>query len=131
MTTKTREQLVAMALDELYVTGTGQAPDDDDEDKVDSRFDGLMAELALREVVQVDNEDAIPVEWCGALAELLANECAAAFGRPKKSEADRTAIEDRLKVMVQRVQASNRKLRTDVPVQSRGAYSLNAWRTGQ
>jgi hypothetical protein len=129
MSTKTRAQLVAMALDELFAVGTGQSAEAEDTDKVDSRFDGLAGELALRGVVSIANEGEIPAEWCGPLSELLANECGPAFGIARKSMAERDAIEDRLRVMVQRVQAPNRTLRMDSGLRSLGggSYTQNRW----
>lgn len=130
MTTKTRAQLVELAADELLLTSEGNSLEDAYEDKIDARVDLLFGELLARGVVDVDNEDEIPAEWCGPLAELLANECAVAFGKQKLAPAARTEIEDRLKIMVQRVAASNRYLKTDLPKAS-GRFTYNRWLTGR
>jgi hypothetical protein len=96
---KTREQLVAEALTELFADGgAGQSPDAEDRDAVDRKVDGLIEELAARGIVTVANDAQIPPEWFGPLAELLANECAPRFGR-SKSAALREDAEARLKVM--------------------------------
>jgi len=96
---KTRAQLVAEALTELFADGgAGQSPDAEDQDAVERKVDGLIEELAARNIVTVANDDQIPAEWFGPLAELLANECAPRFGRAK-SAALREDAEARLKVM--------------------------------
>ena len=129
-TTKTRAQLVAMAGDELLVVGSGQALEDEDQEKIDDRVDGLFGELASRGVVYIANEDEIPIEWCGPLAELLANECGPAFGKQKMAAPSREAIEDRLKVMVQREPAPNKYLKTDTALVGGSNYTLARWTNG-
>ena len=82
---KTREELVAEALTELFADGgTGQSPDAEDRDVVDRKVDGLIEELAARNIVTV-NDAQIPPEWFGPLAELLADACGPRFGRPKSA----------------------------------------------
>lgn len=130
MATKTRDELVRMAADNLMIIGTGQSFEDEDREKIDGLVDVLFGELSARGVCDVDNEDEIPAEFCGALAELLANEAAPAFGLPKMPMPSREAIEDRLKVIVQRVQASNRTLKTDLPVGG-VPYTLARWTSGR
>ena len=71
-TTKTRDELVEMALNDLIVTGAGQSPEAEETEKMDSRVDGLFAELAVRGICEVGDEDEIPIEWTGALSLLLA-----------------------------------------------------------
>ena len=96
---KTRDALVAEALTELFADGgAGQSPDAEDRDAVDRKVDGLLEELSARGIVTVANDAEIPPEWFGPLAELLANECAPRFGRPKNT-ALREDAEARLKVM--------------------------------
>lgn len=127
-TTKTRAQFVAMAADELGIVGSGQSLADEDEDKIDSRVDGLFAELAAREVIFVQDDEAIPVEHAGPLAELLANECAQIFGKQKMSVQAREGIEDRLRVMLNRIAASNKYLEVDTELQRRqAAQSYTSW----
>lgn len=128
-TVKTRDELVAMALDELQAVGAGQTADVEDADKVDSRVDGLLGELASRGVLYVANEDEIPAEYCGPLAELLANECAPAFGRQKNPNL-REDAESRLRVMVQRAIPSNRLLQTDPMLRGSGHLTYNRWLRG-
>lgn len=97
--TKTRAELVVMALDELGVTDSANDPEAEDVAKVDERVDGLLGELAARGVVFVANQDEIPIEQSGPLAELLANEVAAVYGKAKKSPPERLLIEQRLRTM--------------------------------
>jgi hypothetical protein len=95
---KTREELVAEALTELFADGgSGQSPDAEDRDAVDRKVDGLIEELAARNIVTVTDAQ-IPTEWFGPLAELLADACGPRFGRPKNA-ALREDAEARLKVM--------------------------------
>ena len=52
---KTREELVAEALTELFADGgSGQSPDAEDRDAVDRKVDGLIEELAARNIVTVE-----------------------------------------------------------------------------
>jgi len=108
---KTRDALVAEALTELFADGgAGQSPDAEDRDAVDRKVDGLIEELSARGIVTVANDEQIPPEWFGPLAELLANECAPRFGRPKSATL-RDDAEARLKVMTRL--SSRRLLGTD------------------
>lgn len=129
-TTKTRAQLVAMALDDLLVVGAGQSAEDEDIEKVDSRFDGLMGELSSRGICTIADENEIPIEWTGPLSELLASECAKAFGKQKMPAEIRTETEDRLQVMVNRSDL-DKKLKID-PALRGGRYglSLARWTRG-
>jgi hypothetical protein len=107
---KTREELVAEALTELFADGgSGQSPDAEDRDAVDRKVDGLIEELAARNIVTVSDAQ-IPPEWFGPLAELLAEACGPRFGRPKNA-ALREDAEARLKVMTRG--ASRRLLGTE------------------
>ena len=81
---RTRDQLVDEALVNLFADGgAGQSPDAESQATVDRKVDGLFAELRAREVCNVVNDQQIPAEWFNPLAELLANECATAFGTQK------------------------------------------------
>lgn len=129
-TTKTRVELVQMAADYLMIVGSGQSLDDEDEDKLDSFVDGLFAELSARGVCDVADDDAIPIEWTSALAELLASDAAPAFGKPKLSPQSRTDTEDRLKVIIKRIDPPRELLKTDLP-KGGEAYSLSRWTSGR
>jgi hypothetical protein len=115
-TTKTRLELTSMAADELGLTGPGQSVEAEDQQYIDARFDGLMGELSGRGIVSISDEDAIPIEWCGPLAELLANECARKFGKQK---------------MVNRVGLENVKLKLDPALTGgSGPLTIARWTRG-
>ena len=96
---RTRDQLIDEALVNLFADGgAGQAPDAESQATVDRKVDGLLAELRTRDICNVVNEQQIPAEWFNPLAELLANECATAFGA-QKSAALREEAMARLKDM--------------------------------
>lgn len=129
-TTKTRADLVAMAADELGITSPDTNLEAEDIAKIDGRLDGLLAELAARGVVNVSADEDIDVTYCGALAELLANECATVFGAARKSESERTMIEDRLKVIDQRQPPAKPYLEVDPLFRRGGPLSLSRWSRG-
>jgi len=131
-TSKTREQLVAMALDDLLVVGSGQSPEAEDQQKVDSRVDVLFAELAARGVVTIADDQDIPIEWCGRLSELLADECARAFGKQKMSPEERDEIEDRLQTIVMFGDIATYRLKVEPPLKTRRrtGLSLARWTSG-
>ena len=96
---RTRDQLIDEALVNLFADGgAGQAPDAESQAIVDRKVDGLFAELRARDICNVANDQQIPAEWFNPLAELLANECATAFGA-QKSAALREDAMARLKDM--------------------------------
>ena len=82
MTTKTRLELVHQALANLGKASAGQGFEVQDEDAVDGHVDQLFAQLRVREIVDVTDDSAIPVEWMGPLAILLADDAAFEFGLP-------------------------------------------------
>jgi hypothetical protein len=130
-TTKTRAELVEMAADELGLTSDGASLEVETSTKIDGRLDGLLGELGAREVVYIADADEIPVEVSGPLAELLANECAGAFGQPRKTEAERVMIEDRIKVVVQRNPPSKPYLEVDKALQGGGGHlTASRWARG-
>lgn len=94
-----RAELINEALRILLVLGSGQSADSEDAQRVDARVDPLFAELSARDVVTVADDEDIEPAYFGALAELLANECAPAFGQARDA-ATRSAVEERLKAMV-------------------------------
>jgi hypothetical protein len=129
-TTKTRDQLVDMAADELGLTSTGNGAEAEDTQKIDAKVDGLFLELSARGVCDVSDEDAIPIEWTDALALLLADLNASAFGKPRMGHMDRIAVEERIKVMVQRVPPARETLTTDRALRGAGRLTLSRWSRG-
>jgi hypothetical protein len=130
-TSKTREQLIDMAGDELTISNSSNALEAEDQQKLDSRFDGLMADLSARGIVTIADDQDIPIEWCGPLAELLANECARIFGKEKMPDQMREGVEDRLRVITSRGDISTYRLKMEAPVKSSGyGLSLARWTSG-
>lgn len=128
--TKTREQLVEMAAEELQLVGSGQVLEDEDADKIDSRLDGLASELASRGVYEISDDSQIPIEAAGPLAVCLAVECATIFGVQKDYGA-REDAENRLRIIVQRIQPPHDTLRVDTAISSRPAFlSYQRWLRG-
>lgn len=95
-----REGVVLVALEELGAVAAGQPAEAEDRDRVDAAVDGLFAELRVRSVVDVDDEDEIPKEWERSLGLLLADEVCVAFGRSKMGDAARSSLEKRLRSTV-------------------------------
>ena len=131
MATITNAVLAGMALDEMGVTSAGNPANAEDADKVTDMIPRLFAELAARGVCD-PADDEIPEEWSGALSQLLANYCANTFGLPRKSTAEVADAEDRLRVMVQRVEASRKTLAVDTALKhGPAAYSYANWLAGR
>lgn len=130
MSTITNAVLATMALDEMGVTSAGNPANAEDAVKVTEMIPRLFAELAARGVCD-PAEDEIPEEWSAALSQLLASYCANAFGTPRKSQAEVWDAEDRLRVMVQRVDAPNRTLAVDSALHPRHRlYPYANWLRG-
>lgn len=128
MTTYTRAMLNTKALELLFMSGAGNAPEADDIQKVDQYVDGLLAELEARNIVTVPDIANIEPAHFGALAERLAMECAPAFSKPRSQEAIEAA-EERLKVMT-RIGVAY-PLKVDPALRSGPyGYSVARWRAG-
>jgi hypothetical protein len=80
--TKTRNDLIQQALGVLGVLAAGQTPAAEDTDAVNNHLDGLIASLSRRNIITVDDPEAIPDEWFLALAVLLADRSSDVFGMP-------------------------------------------------
>jgi hypothetical protein len=130
MTTKNRAELVEMAADELGLSSSGNSVEAEDAAKIDAKLDGLLAELELRGVASVPDLAEIPVEYCGPLSELLANENSVTFGRQRMARSDREGVEDRLKVMVQRVAPAKATMDADHALQGHGHMTYSRWQRG-
>lgn len=131
-TTKTRDELVDMAAAELLIIASGQSLAAEDQETIDSRLDGLIGELSARGICSVTDDDAVPIEWSGALALLLADEAAPLFSKPKMVPDARTIIEDRLRVMVLRQDPPNKYLQVDRALTNlnRNGYPYSRWLRG-
>jgi hypothetical protein len=80
MATKTRNDLVNQALRNLGVLAAGQTADAEDFQAADGHIDQVIASLSARDIVTVDDDDAIPAEWFDPLAVLVADDAAMEFG---------------------------------------------------
>ena len=78
-----REPERLLEAEHITVIGSGQSPDAEDAASIDAAIDGVLGDLAARDVVEVADDDAIPAEWFEDLAEIVAQTCARDFGRPK------------------------------------------------
>jgi hypothetical protein len=105
MATKSRNDLVYQALANLGVLAAGQTPSSEDYDTVDGYVDPALASLDARDIITVDDDNAIPAEWFFALSVVVANYAAMAFGLsgvPASSSSKTPAIdaENDLRLMV-------------------------------
>jgi hypothetical protein len=78
--TKTRTDLIERAASELGVLPSGQPRSDEDAATLDALVDPLLQQLALDDVAEVADSNAVPVEFFLPLARLLANEASPSFG---------------------------------------------------
>jgi hypothetical protein len=132
MSTIDSAELASMALDEMGVTSAGNPANAEDTEKVTDMIPRLTEELSARGICTVATVEEIPEEWAGALSQLLANYCAAIFGLPRKPIQEVMDAEDRLRVMVQRHQASRETLRVDTALHpSRVGYAYANWLRGR
>jgi len=76
----TRSDLVLRTLGKLGVRAAGQTPNAEDYDNVDGYLDGTLAALAARDIVLVNDADAIPAAFLNDIAALLAKDSASEFG---------------------------------------------------
>ncbi len=74
MATRTRADLVTKILEKLQIVPEGQAPEVEDQARVDRNLPSLMSALAAREMVYVPDLDNIPDAWFLDLAKVAAYE---------------------------------------------------------
>lgn len=77
---RTRDELVTETLRVLKVLAAGQSPSAEDHETVESKVDGVLAELSSRRVIYIADGDAIPSAAFLSLAEVLAGRCTTEFG---------------------------------------------------
>ena len=80
MATKTRSDLIEQALKVLGVLAAGQSAEAEDFDAVDDYIDSLLAELSARDLVTVDDPEAIDETVFLPVSILLAGEACQEFG---------------------------------------------------
>ena len=81
MATRTRADLVNQALANLGVTDPNEIASAEDYKAVDDHFDTAMAQLSGEDIFTLADEDDIPLELFGPLADYLAEDAASDFGR--------------------------------------------------
>jgi hypothetical protein len=126
---KTRAQVVNLALEELQAFGSGQEPEAEDYETVDGRFDGVVAELSSVGIYTLADESEIPDEVSGPLAECLAVESSPAFGLPKDL-GKRDDARTRLRVIAQRIDPPSRYLTCDDMTGAPVGLSYARWLRG-
>lgn len=124
MTTKTREELITEALDQLGIIVPGQAPSATIMNKVDTLVDPVLEQLAELDIYYVD--DAGEVGPSGgsirssafmALGAYLANAAAAKFNLPADTKLKALALEAEQTLRTLTRPSSTRKLlRTDAGI---------------
>lgn len=133
MTTKTREQLIIEALDQLGIIVPGQAPSATIVNKVDTILDPIMEQLAELDIYYVDDAGgvgpsggAIRSSAFLALGAYLANAAAAKFNLPADAKLKALAIEAEQTLRTLTRPSSTRKvLQTDagIPTASRSRFN--------
>lgn len=98
---RNRSDLIARVLSRLGITGSGEDISPEDSAKVDDEIDGILAELAAQDIVNVPDADEIDDAVFGHLSAIIADEVADDFGIPDDEAAKiatrRTTAEVRLR----------------------------------
>lgn len=85
--TKTRSQLKERAAKDLGIIEPGETLSSEDDDTFDGLVDPLIAQLSADNIVYIQDDDAIEVEYFLPLARLLANIAGPDFGSPINEQA--------------------------------------------
>ncbi len=133
MTTKSREELITEALDQLGIIVPGQAPSATIMNKVDTLLDPVMEQLAELDIYYVDDAGeigpsggAIRSSAFMALGAYLANAAAAKFNLPADAKLKALALEAEQTLRTLTRPSSTRKvLRTDagIPTGNRSRFN--------
>jgi hypothetical protein len=126
MTTKTRQELLYEALDQLGILVPGQAPSSANINKVDTVFDPVVEELNDLGIYYIDDpgeigptDGAIASSAFLSVAAYLANAAAAKFNLPADTKLKALALEAEQKLRTLTRPASTRKtLRIDAGIPS-------------
>jgi hypothetical protein len=110
--TKTEREFVNRVLSDLNVVGTGQDAEDEDFADVQGRLATLVAELNTREIVNLTDTSAIPLDLYEPLVEYVVLKVGPGYGRPVAPQGAFDPIEDRLREITRSV-APRRTLSTD------------------
>lgn len=87
--TKTRSQLKERAAKDLGIIEPGETLSTEDGDTFDGLIDPLIAQLSADDIITIQDDEAIEVEYFLPLARLLANIAGPDFGSPINEEAKR------------------------------------------
>lgn len=80
--TKTRSQLIERAAKDLGIIEPGETLSAEDQETFDGLVDPLIAQLSADEIVYIQDDEAIEVQYFLPLARLLANVAGPDFGSP-------------------------------------------------
>lgn len=81
LTTRTREELIRQALEEIEQLGTGQPLEEDDQEAVDNYIDPLVSRLAVLGLnVGIPGDETFDILIFTPLAKMLAVDCSPKFG---------------------------------------------------
>lgn len=81
LTTRTREELIRQALEEIEVLGTGMPLEEDDQEAIDNYLDPLLSRLAaLGLSVGIPGDEEFDILIFTPLAKMLAADAAPKFG---------------------------------------------------
>jgi len=100
-TTKTRDQLIRRAAENLGLVQPGEPLSAEDQDTLDNLVDPLIAQLLSDSIVYIDDAEAIDVSLFLPLAAVLANYAGPSFGAPIN---DAALVRDQ--AMLRRIAAS-------------------------
>ena len=120
--TITRTRLVEMAAEELLIASVGQSLAVEDAERIDARLDGLLDNLNSRGIIYLGDSEAIPEAVANAVSILLADNCAVAFGQPRKP-AEVAMREDELRVISRRMTPTKKYLTVDDALKPSAGYT--------
>lgn len=89
---KSRQDLIAAALELLNVLAAGQDPEPEDATKIDGLIDGKLKELNKRRIVLFSNTQQFDDEFLDPLSVIIANTAAPSFGQPRDPLREENAI---------------------------------------
>lgn len=126
----TRAELIEAVADELRLTSVGQSLAVEDSEKIDSKIDGVLADLAGRQVIYVGDADNVPDAAAEYLAVIIKDACASAFGQ-QRDPALRELMEEKLRVLVRKIPPTKATLKIDRALTGRANYTYDDWLWGR
>lgn len=101
---KSRRELIDMALSNLGVLAAGQQPETEDLQRVDAFVDAMLADLRVRDIIDIPSGDEFDIGVFADLAVCLANTCRHAFGLSGNPELQAAAMAAEQKLLVKSAQ---------------------------